>query len=302
MKVISFETIRKLNISPSECVKWVEDALKLKYTSQLPKKISLTLNNGSIFYNTMPCLIPEIQRFGIKEVTRYPDRNPSISGDLLLYDLENGSLLSLMDADWITAMRTGAVAAHSINLLQKSNAVDYSFLGLGSTARATLLCLLGSNLKKKFNVKLLKYKDQAEKFINEFKEFENISFEIVGTHKQLIEKADVIISCVTVAENLIGDDSWFKKGVLVVPIHTRGFQNCDLFFDKVFADDEGHVKDFKYFERFKSFEEVAKIVLKESKGRERDDERILVYNIGIALHDVYFASKIYEMFIDKHLN
>ena len=29
----------------------------------------------------------------------------------------------------------------------------------------------------------------------------------------------------------------------VIPVHTRGFQNCDLFFDKVFADDTDHVKD-----------------------------------------------------------
>lgn len=28
-------------------------------------------------------------------------------------------------------------------------------------------------------------------------------------------------------------------GVLIVPIHTPGFTNCDLFFDKVFADEYG---------------------------------------------------------------
>ena len=35
----------------------------------------------------------------------------------------------------------------------------------------------------------------------------------------------------------------------MVPVHTRGFSNCDLFFDKVFADDYGHVKHFKYFDK-----------------------------------------------------
>ena len=295
MKIIDFNTIRNLKVSPQYCVNWVDEALRIKYSSQLPKKISLVLNQGKIFYNTMPCLIPEIKRFGVKEVTRYPDRTPSISGDMLLYDLNTGALLTLMDGNWITAMRTGAVAAHSINLLKKEGALNYSFLGLGNTARATLLCLISSNPSRVFNVKLLKYKNQAEEFILRFSDHGNLSFTIVDNKEELIRGADVIVSCVTVAEDLIGEDEWFEKGVLVVPIHTRGFQNCDLFFDKVFADDEDHVKNFKYFNDFKQFSEVAKVVLGYDRGRENNEERILIYNIGIALHDVYFASKIYDL-------
>jgi ornithine cyclodeaminase/alanine dehydrogenase-like protein (mu-crystallin family) len=37
------------------------------------------------------------------------------------------------------------------------------------------------------------------------------------------------------------------------------------------------------------------VLLNKSVGRANDCERILAYNIGIALHDVYFASKIYDL-------
>ena len=30
-------------------------------------------------------------------------------------------------------------------------------------------------------------------------------------------------------------------------------------------------------------------------GRENDEERIIAYNIGIALHDMYYAGKIFDM-------
>ena len=80
---------------------------------------------------------------------------------------------------------------------------------------------------------------------------------------------------------------------MVIPVHTLGFTNCDLFFDKVFADDYGHVKHFKYFDKFKSFAEVSDVVNGIKPGRENDEERILVYNIGIALHDIYYAGQIY---------
>ena len=95
--------------------------------------------------------------------------------------------------------------------------------------------------------------------------------------------------------NQLGKDEWFKEGVLVVPIHTRGFQNCDLFFDKVFADDTSHVDGFKYFKQFKKFSEFDKVLHKEVVGRENDKERILSYNIGIALHDIYIAKKIFNL-------
>jgi ornithine cyclodeaminase/alanine dehydrogenase-like protein (mu-crystallin family) len=81
----------------------------------------------------------------------------------------------------------------------------------------------------------------------------------------------------------------------VIPVHTRGFQNCDLFFDKVFADDTGHVKSFQYFDRFKQFAEVSDVLCGASGGRENNEERILVYNIGLAIHDIYFAHKIEAM-------
>lgn len=283
-----------MNISPLDCMQWVIDALKIKYSSQLPHKISTKLNEGKIFFNTMPCHIPDLNRFGVKEVSRFPGREPAISGEILLYDTLIGEPLALIDGDWITAMRTGAVAACAINYLQNETAEQYSFIGLGNTARATMLCLLSSNPKKKYKVKVMAYKDQAELFISRFKNYSNVFFEIVNTRKDLISYADVVVSCVTVAENNIGEDDWFKKGVLVVPVHTRGFQNCDLFFDKVFADDKGHVEGFKYFNRFKKFDEFSNVVQQKTTGRENNEERILAYNIGIALHDVYFASQIYQ--------
>lgn len=34
---------------------------------------------------------------------------------------------------------------------------------------------------------------------------------------------------------------------------------------------------------------------RDKPGRESDAERILAYNIGISLHETYFASKVYEL-------
>ena len=295
MKLITDLEIKALDISPRECVEWVRESFSMKYEAQLPAKISLH-PQGSDFFNTMPCLLPaRYNRFGVKVVSRIAEKKPSLHSDLLLYNSKSGELLTLMDADWITQMRTGAVAALAIETLQITDASVYSFIGLGSTADATMACMQAVlPADRQYTIRLKRYKDQAERFAAKWTK-KNYSFVIVDTNEQLLDNCDVLVSAVTEMPDLFcGDDTKYPEGILLVPIHTRGFQNCDLFFDHVYADDKGHVEGFKYFSQFKAFNELSEVLLGKVQGRVNNKQRILAYNIGIGLHDVLFANKIYS--------
>lgn len=199
-------------------------------------------------------------------------------------------------------MRTGAVAAVSAKALRKSSANIYGFVGLGNTARATMLCVLALEPEKQFNVKLLRYKNQAELFIERFKNYQNIDFEIVDDINLLASTSDVFISCITDAKGLlVADEKIFRPGVTVIPVHMRGLQNCDTVFDRVFGDDTEHVKGFKYFKQYKNYNEIGEVLCGNDKGRTDDNQRIIDYNYGLGLHDVLFASKIYEMIDDQNI-
>lgn len=295
MKLITDLEIKALDISPRECVEWVRESFSMKYEAQLPAKISLH-PQGSDFFNTMPCLLPaRYNRFGVKVVSRIAEKKPSLHSDLLLYNSKSGELLTLMDADWITQMRTGAVAALAIETLQIKDASVYSFIGLGSTADATMACMQAVlPADRQYTIRLKRYKDQAERFAAKWTK-KNYSFVIVDTNEQLLDNCDVLVSAVTEMPDLFcGDDTKYPEGILLVPIHTRGFQNCDLFFDHVYADDKGHVEGFRYFSQFKAFNELSEVLLGKVQGRVNNKQRILAYNIGIGLHDVLFANKIYS--------
>lgn len=296
MKNITNSEIVALNISATKCVDWVREAFVMKSECQLPAKISVH-PTGNDFFTTMPCLLPkEYGRFGAKVVSRIVGRVPALKSDMMLFDSNNGELLALVDCDWITAMRTGAVAALAIKTFRNSTAKEYAFIGLGSTARATLTCLLESCKDEQLNIRLFRYKDQAEKIVEEYKGYDNVTFTIVDNTSDLVRGADVVVSCITDASGLlVEDESLFKPGVLVVPVHTRGFQNCDTTFDKVYADDTDHVKGFKYFSEFREFHQIEEVLKGVTPGRESDTERILSYNIGLGLHDVLYASRIYDM-------
>lgn len=250
-----------------------------------------------------PALFPtEVKKFrggGVKVVTRYPDRVPSLESCILLMDATTGEFLALMDGTWITAMRTGAVAAHSVMLFAKKNFSVIGMMGLGNTSRAALLVLAEQIGDRKITVKLLKYKGQEKSFAERFSGYKNLKFVYADTAEEMVHGSDVVISGATYLLEDVCSDECFDKGVLVVPIHTLGFTNCDLFFDKVFADDLGHVHHFKNFNKFKQFAEVSDVVNGIKPGRESDSERIVAYNIGISIHDVAFASAIYEMMQQK---
>lgn len=295
MKLLTFDKILQAKINPLSCYDWVEEVLKRKDESILPAKISLKPNIAEVFYNVMPSILLWKNWAGVKLVTRYPQRKPVLDSQILLYDLTTGKNLALVDGNWITSMRTGAVAAHSVKLLAVNHFSTIGIIGLGNTARAFLLVLLSLYPNKPLTVKIKKYKDQHDLFIKRFSEFHNIEFICCETLRETVDNADVVVSAVTFFENDVFEDYRFKEGVLLVPIHTRGFSNCDLYFDKIFADDTNHVKGFKYFDYFHSFAEVSEVLNHKKPGRENNRERIIAYNIGISLHDIFFAGKLYEL-------
>lgn len=296
MKIIGFDEIQQLNISSQQCYQWVDEVLHQKEDDILPAKISMKPENmNSVFMNVMPSILPKEDCAGVKVVTRYPQRNPSIRGEIMLYRLSSGECIALLDGNWITTMRTGAVAVHSIMNFAVKGFQNIGVIGLGNTARATMQILLDLCKDREFNIFLLKYKDQHELFEEKFKKYKNAHFVYCNNAEELVSQCEVVVSAVTFFSEDICPDSCFPKGCLLVPIHTRGFSNCDLFFDKVYADDKNHVRGFKNFDKFKKFAEVAQVLRGEAVGRESDDERILIYNIGISLHDIYFANKIEKM-------
>lgn len=297
MRIITDEEIRALGISEAQCVEWVREAFLMKQRCQLPPKISLH-PQGSDFINTMPCLLPdEYHRFGCKVVSRIKGAEPALRSDMMLYDSATGKMLALLQCDTITALRTGAVATLAIETLRAKMARVYSFIGLGVMGHSVLRCLLATNAVEGMTVRLKRYKNHAERAVEMYAGlYPQVRFEIADTMDELVEDADVIVSCITVAEDLLVDDvAKFKPGVLIVPVHTRGFQNCDTVFDKVVADDEGHVNNFRYFNSFRKFIELGDVVAGRAAGRESESDRILAYNIGLGLHDVLYATRIYSM-------
>jgi ornithine cyclodeaminase/alanine dehydrogenase-like protein (mu-crystallin family) len=301
MKVYSDADIIELGVTPRQCVEWARQSLCSKPNADLPPKTWQHFPND-VFVNTMPCYVPEIKRYGVKVVTRHPGCYPALKSKILLVDMEDGNCLACMDGNWITAMRTGAVAALAGKTFTNNfKSASFGFVGLGSMARSTMECLC-SLFDCSHDIWLLRYKDQAEKFIDMFAGESNLMFHITDSREELIDRTDALFSCVTVMNEQFLPASFYPKGYTLIPVHTRGFQDCDIVFDRIFGDDTGHLKCFQHFSEFKSFNEFTDVLLGNVPGRKSADDRIISYNIGLGLHDVWFASNIYDIKNGLHNN
>lgn len=293
MKYITNSEIEKL-ITPKKAIELVEQSFKLKENAILPTKTSIHINDVN-YFNTMPAIIPDLEIMGVKVIDRFLNRNIKVDGEIFIYDYNNGDLKYMLDAFWITTARTGAVCALAVKYLAKKNFDTIGIMGLGATGTASLACILEDNKNKSFRINMLRYKDHCEKIIEKFaKEYPNVRFNIVDDIKPLIQSSDVFISCITNTTQLLAEPEWFKKGALLVPIHNKGFQNCDLVFDKIFGDDTNHISGFKYFDKFKYFAELPDVITRKNKGRVTNDERIISYNLGLVIHDLVFAKYIID--------
>lgn len=293
MQYIDEKQIENIEVSAKELIELVDEVLRNKKDSQLPAKTSIKWGENHNFFNIMPCSMPGLNLNGVKCISRYADRTPSLDGDIILYDYLTGELKTIVDAKKITVLRTAAVAIHSLKLLAKKDYKSVALVGLGEIGKATLKLLIDLN-DRELDIRLLNYKDHAVKVKEMYKDVKDINISIYDSYEDMVKDCDVVMSAVTYIENDFAEESIYKPGVTIIPIHTRGFMNCDLTFDKIFGDDYNHVSGFKYFNEYKSFNEVADVILGNCKGRENDQERILVYNIGIALHDVALANKFLE--------
>jgi len=290
--ILSHSDIRKLEISVTEILESVKKGLvdhALGKTLLAPK---LTFRpEPHSFYTSMPSGNSDDRILGLKLVQRPSvplKKGPGVFGTMFMNDYETGQLMSIMDATWLTSIRTGAVAALSIEAYAKHPVEKISLMGAGNVGMATVLCLSESipSLKE---IKVLKYKDAVERLRKRF-EHTDLIFTEVAEIKDLFTDVQVVVTSLTFAGEPFVKKEWLFDGMLALPLHMRGWQDCDPLFNKMFTDDYEHTKAWLY----RLDGEIGEVLAGIKPGRENDKEKIIAYNYGIAIDDLAVAKLVYQ--------
>jgi ornithine cyclodeaminase len=162
----------------------------------------------------MPGYLGEPECFGVKLVSLIPRNKPprysSHLGLVLLFEVEHGQPVALLDAAEITAIRTAAASGLATRLLARPQASDLAILGAGEQARSHLEAML--SVRKLRRIRVWARDDRkATAFAESEGAKHGVSIEVSGTPRDAVDGAEIICT-VTKAREPILNGEWLAPG------------------------------------------------------------------------------------------
>jgi len=254
----------------------------------------------------MPAYVRSSDIAGLKWISGFPD-NPSrglpyISGLMILNDPATGVPLAVMDASWITAVRTGAATAVAAKYLARREATHLAFIGCGVQARSNLdaLAVVQPRLTD-----ILAYDirpEAAEAFAEYGQMRHRLRVAVCRTPEEAVRGAELIVTATPILKHptpvLLAE--WLRPGVFLCTLDfdssvtPAAFEAADV----LCSDDVAQLDFYRLDGYFRGVPDrigdLGDIVAGRMKGRERPDARVISINLGLALEDVVTAHRIYQ--------
>ena len=304
--ILSDSDIRQLNITFKETFDAIHDVLVEhgKKKVILPPKFGVHPSPGA-HCNAMPAYVPKIKALGIKWVSGFPGNvgrgYPYIMGTLIINDDETGAPLAIMEASWLTAMRTAAVAGLAVKHLRKKGANKVGLVGTGVQGRFTIDALFFAvpDIKQisLYDISKTSMEDLARNIASK----NNIPVTCCRTPEEALRNSDIMLTATSFVEHPYVKSEWLREGDVAVLIHHRGWENAAFHrADKIIVDDAPQTKAYGtedggfYGEIPEFYCELGEVLAGLKPGREKDNEKILAITCGLAIEDMAMGRMIYE--------
>ncbi|HKA95190.1 MAG TPA: ornithine cyclodeaminase family protein [Streptosporangiaceae bacterium] len=306
LRFLSGPDIDALGISNSEVVAAVEEAVRAHGDGRAvlePRVHLVPDNNGAGHFNVLRGHLSAPAVSGVKVVgdfvSNYAVGLPSELGLLTLYDPGTGVPLSIMDATMITARRTGAMTAVGARYLARPDSRVLGHVGARGTAFWNVV-----SLDEMFDLDEIRVTsrrpESREAFARELAAVCRARVRVASNAGEAFDGADILVeaSRLTEPEPLLRTGA-VKPGAFVVPYGTVSAVELDLLdvMDKVVVDDWREAQSGRFGALRRHVDsgrlsaaslhaELGQIITGRRPGRERADERILLWHRGLAILDI----------------
>jgi ornithine cyclodeaminase/alanine dehydrogenase len=293
--------------SLAQIVDLLDQGFKLKGAGKvvLPPKHWLERSNDR-FFSAMSSYVPDLGFGGCKWQSGDPlnsTRNyPYIQGLYILTEDKFGVPVALMDSEWITGRRTAAASALAVKYLANPDASTLAILGCGLQGRSHLEAI-NSVLPKLTEVKAFDIRREvAETYARELSARHGVKIIVANDAKEAVTDSEIVISggpILTPPKPVIEAD-WLMEGVTGVSIDYDSYWRPDAMraMDLIVTDDRGQIEHLKEYGLFlgvpKLDGELGDIAVKKINARKSVKDKILCFNLGIAVEDLVTAVDVYR--------
>ncbi len=309
--ILTQHEVRELLDMP-RCMDVMRDALATLAGGNAvnPLRSGIRVPNTDGLLGMMPGYLSDPPALGIKVVAVFPHNHgteyDSHQGLVILFALDHGTPLAIMDASEITAIRTAAVTGVATRLLANEDASVLAILGSGIQARRHLEAM--AIARPLTSVRIYSpTKVNRESFAAEATD--RFSFPIVATQsaQDAIEGADIVCTTTSSSEPvLLGE--WVSNGCHINAVGSsvkwaRELDGAAVAMSRLFVDRrESTVSESgDYLSALKEgaiaedhiVGEVGDIIIGTLPGRESTSEVTLFKSLGLAVEDLAAAHHVY---------
>lgn len=291
-------------VTMREAINAVEEAFRLYATSKalMPPKVYLTLEEGD--FRAMPSAL--MGYAGVKWVNSHPKNPekgfPTVMAVYVLSDPSSGFPLAIMDATFLTSLRTGAASGVAMKFLARKNSRVFGFVGCGKQAIFQLLAV-----KELFKPEIVKAFDVSREAYENFENFckkEGIECRFA----QLNEVCDCeVLTTTTPSTKPVVKNEWIKEGIHINAIGADAPGKQELEIEilkraKIVVDDieqalHGGEVNVAYsaglIGRENIYATLGEVVAGTKRGRE-GNEITIFDSTGLAIQDLAVAKIVYH--------
>ena len=285
---------------------------------EMPQRLTTLIEPHNGLHLCMPAFVGgDPGTLTIKVVTVYNDNRPrynlpTIHGVLLLHDAATGKPLAFMDAEHLTAMRTGAVCGVATRHMARPDVRTAVLFGSGVQAGTQLMAVCAVRPIERIAVISLEA-DGGRGFAERMTSILGIPVTPTDDVRAAVEQADVICTATNSSTPLF-DGVWLRPGTHVNAIGaftstTRELDTATIVRGRVFVDrrqaaqiEAGDIV-IPLAEGAISADhvvgELGDVVSDRIPGRTNADEITVFKSVGLALQDAVTAAQVYARALDQ---
>jgi ornithine cyclodeaminase/alanine dehydrogenase len=257
------------------------------------------------FIHAMPAHIPSLGAAGLKWISGYPENHrkglPYITGLLVLNDPETGVPIAVMDATWLTAKRTGAATAVAAKYLARPDSATVGILACGVQGRSNLEALAAV-----FSLRRVKAFDLrpevAQTFARQMGEALQLEIEVVDHPRAAVAGLDLVVTSGPILKHPSPaiEPGWLAAGAFACPVDFDSYWQAGALAEanRIATDDLEQLRYYRregYFSNTpEPYADLGQLAAGLRPGRQREDERLLCLNLGLALEDLATAILLYQ--------
>lgn len=304
MLLLTEQDVQRL-LTPEMAIEAVEAVFRRQHTQDVVNVPRSRLELPAGVFRTMTAGLPADGFYAVKLSSIFPRRQGPMAL-LLLYEADTGNVVSLMEADWLGQMRTGAATAVATKYMADPGWEELAVIGTGTQATTQILALAA--LKRPARIRVYsRDPERRTRFARQMAERLGVPVEPADTVAAAVAGAHVAVTATTATAPVL-EAAHAAPGMHINAMGANLPGRCEVDAGVIGRAAVVAVDDRQQAEReagdlinaaaagalqWDQVVELGRIVRGEIPGRSRPEDITFFKSIGVAMEDVAAARAVF---------